>query len=329
MRKLIYFSLFIFLFVFVSPVLAAVDDSYTVTLHHFDNGGDESGRSWTYQGDAFINTDVYKFSAGFGDGSLRLDGNGDYIVASDSNDFFFPGDFTVEGWYKFTALPSNGGDYYLYMQYVNSQNHVYWVIHNTSGVYSLIFYARSSNTAIINFACNTFFSLDEWTHLALVRSGDDLYFARNGDIVCTSGSAAVIPDYAASVTIGGYSGGGYMNGNIDELRVSKSIPRFVDKYPVPVNYYGYVVPDGSVPVYEPLFGLTEEEEFMFLFFTCIGILILSRWWWVVLWVYLLPVLNRTSYDPWAFALWFVIIAAIVQFFYDFYREKWIGDKKSE
>ena len=79
----------------------AVDDEFTKSLLHFEDAGnavyfpDESGKTWNNFGNARIATGQYKF----GVSSCYFDGNGDYIISGNSEDFNFgTGDFTIDGW---------------------------------------------------------------------------------------------------------------------------------------------------------------------------------------------------------------------------------------
>ena len=77
----------------------AVDDSYTKVLLHMNGTDasttftDESGKTWTANGNAQIDTASYKFATGSG----LFDGGGDYIDTPDNADFNFgSGDFTID-----------------------------------------------------------------------------------------------------------------------------------------------------------------------------------------------------------------------------------------
>ena len=71
----------------------AVDDGYTVALLHMDGADtsttftDESGKTWTANGNAQIDT----AQSVFGGASGLFDGTGDYLSASDHADWQLDG----------------------------------------------------------------------------------------------------------------------------------------------------------------------------------------------------------------------------------------------
>lgn len=78
----------------------------TKSLLHFNGTDgsttftDASGKSWTPNGNAQIDTDQSKF----GGASGLFDGVGDYITTPDHSDFSILGDFTVEAWIRRTSI---------------------------------------------------------------------------------------------------------------------------------------------------------------------------------------------------------------------------------
>ena len=91
----------------VSAVVDELDsasiDAYTKALLHFDGADesttftDESGKTWTAQDNAQLDTSVKKF----GTASGLFDGTGDYVDSEVSADFGFgTDDFTVDFWMK-------------------------------------------------------------------------------------------------------------------------------------------------------------------------------------------------------------------------------------
>ena len=78
-------------------------------------------------------------------------------------------------------------------------------------------------------------TLDEWNHWAICKSGNRVYFYKDG--ICqppTGGSPATVawPDYGVPLRIGYQQDVEYYNGYADEIRISKGIAR----YPAGANF---------------------------------------------------------------------------------------------
>jgi hypothetical protein len=80
-------------------------------------------------------------TAKWGSTSIKFDGTGDYLQAPDSELIEFgSGDFTIETWVRFAALPSSGAYYTLVSKWDNSTQKSYlWYVYNASGTYQLYF----------------------------------------------------------------------------------------------------------------------------------------------------------------------------------------------
>jgi hypothetical protein len=83
----------------------AVGDPYyasVVFLCSFDGADgatsalDEKGHALTFAGNAQLDTAQSRF----GGASLLLDGSGDWISVADNDDWYFPAEFTIEGWFR-------------------------------------------------------------------------------------------------------------------------------------------------------------------------------------------------------------------------------------
>ena len=125
----------------------------------------------TANGNAQIDTAVKKF----GTGSIEFDGTGDYLSAGTSVGNFGTGDFTIEMWIYPTGYPTGlfskttytGGD---------SPPSISAFI-NTSSL--LVGVNSGSATGSWN-TCSALPALNQWSHLAICRSGTDLRCFLNG-----------------------------------------------------------------------------------------------------------------------------------------------------
>jgi hypothetical protein len=180
-----------------------------------------------YIGDSKVDTTQYQVT-GYSQASTCLDGNGDYVLVPDSDDFNFgTGDFTIDTWVKFsstsdlqTLYSQNdvGGNFIWFYYYGPSQQIGFRARKNSV-------YVSSYNTPALTL------SPGSWHHIALVRTGGHIHVYMDGiDTGGTEGAVIGNTDLGnipAPVRIG-YDPyfGGYLNGHIDEFRVSKGIARY-------------------------------------------------------------------------------------------------------
>jgi hypothetical protein len=209
-----------------------IDTSIKLLLH-FD-GEDESvdfidssasAHTITANGNAQIDTSVKKF----GTGSGAFNGSSAYLTISDSDDFNFgSGDFTIDLWlylntsgsYRIMAQQSTSDDDYMINWYIASDN-ILRLLYSTNG--SSWDNASDTNGSIA-------LTVLTMNHIALVRNGSGIQQYVNGilDKTWTIGTAS-LHNSATELWIGaGQYGGGssFLNGNIDEIRISKGIARY-------------------------------------------------------------------------------------------------------
>ena len=128
---------------------------------------DDFGNTWTFNGNAQIDTAQFKF----GTASLLLDGTGDYVT---STNFTTLGDGSWEMmcWFRINALPGAGTDASLF-EATNSANFgVYLQINNTAGTVKLKLGVSSNGTStdVANnvLGTNTTWNLNEWNRARVV-----------------------------------------------------------------------------------------------------------------------------------------------------------------
>jgi len=159
----------------------------------------------------------------FGGKSLLLAG-GDYLSLNDHADWAFgANDFTIDFQIRPTAW--TGADYLLYQGPDGSGQNYLFYSHDPYNdlVFQTIADGGGNN---FNFHGEMSIPIGEWSHLALVRSGDTFYMFLNGTIVSLVLNSGVftdsIIDQAAPLYIGSNGAGGQdFNGHIDELGIRK------------------------------------------------------------------------------------------------------------
>jgi len=133
--------------------------------------------------------------------SNYFDGNGDYLSLASSSAFNMGvSNFTVEAWYYFTELPGAGTNDNLYT-FGSFNPYLYlW------GDGTIVLRSAQSSGDIINVAHG--FTVGQWYHLALVKTGTSFVLYRNGSVL-GSGTSAAIVSQNKSLEIGGQSTFGF------------------------------------------------------------------------------------------------------------------------
>lgn len=221
--------------------MALLDDSNTKALLHFDGADasttitDESGKTWTAYGNAQLDT----AQAFFGSSSLLLDGNGDYIASADHADWYFgTGDFTVDCWFRFAVVDTTST--YTFFSQLGDASHYYNCYYYNGGIYFQQVNG-SLNINILNYTPTI--SANTWYHFAVIKVSNVYRFFINGVQFGTDATDAdEVADFAGPFEVGriniaGYYG--YLNGWLDEYRVSKGIARWTTNFTPPPAPYPY------------------------------------------------------------------------------------------
>jgi hypothetical protein len=229
----------------------AVDDIYTVALLHMNGTDasttftDESGKSWTANGNAQIDTAQSKF----GGASGLFDGTGDTLSTGDSIDWQLDGGsdsntWTIDFWVRFNGDPGTGLVSFI-NQYVDLSN--YWNIVLSSNLLQFVVRSGGSNIVVISNAWNP--ATATWYHVAVVKNGVTGYlmFIDGTQIGSTATDTSTIPNFAGSLFVGiNQATTNYLNGWMDELRISKGIARWTAGFTPPTIEYAPSVSD--VPI---------------------------------------------------------------------------------
>ena len=158
-------------------------------------------------------------------GSIVFDGTNDYVTISDSEDLEFgSGDFTIEAYIYPTGVPSGFGYACIFAKgaplqcyFMNTNSLSLFVDSNNDGSpYSII-----DNT---NITGNNTVNQDEWTHIAICRSGDTWKVFTGGVQRYSATHSGTIFNNTDVFSIGDYtpSAGTYpFQGRISNLKVYK------------------------------------------------------------------------------------------------------------
>jgi len=175
-------------------------------------------------GNAQVDTAVTKF----GSGSMYFDGSGDYLIAQSSEDFDFPGDFTIEMWLNLDNVTST-------WQAIISRAYAIsggWRLYKLTGSNNLVWYSSSSAIATTS---NSPLASGVWGHVAVVRSGSTISIYIDG-ILRGSGtnSTSYIPgNYDLEIGSGVVTSSFPMTGYIEDLRITKGLARYTSNFTPP------------------------------------------------------------------------------------------------
>ena len=182
-------------------------------------------------GSAQVSTSVVKY----GTGSMYFNGTTDYVITPASSSFTLSsGDFTIEAWIYPLAYGSSvcGGN-------------IFGTVNGTQAGYSFNLGESQTRMRLIsngtgawadNLVATTGPALNTWSHVALTRKGNLISIFVNGAV---QGTTTVASTFNLTGTVGtsGYFTEGtnprYINGYIDDLRVTKGVARYPSNFTVP------------------------------------------------------------------------------------------------
>lgn len=184
----------------------------------------------TAVGNAQISTAQSKF----GGASIAFDGNGDYLsISSGISDFDFPsGDFTIEFWFyqnnaANAVFVSKGGGS---GSWSDADGH-YYLLHVENGFLYAQYHISGNNLVTLSTASPP---ATQWHHFAFCRSGNTIAAYLNGTTFGSSTSALSEPSTNNLFRIGfGVANQNYLNGYIDDLRITKGVARYTSNFTPP------------------------------------------------------------------------------------------------
>jgi hypothetical protein len=181
---------------------------------------------------AFGNAQISTAQSKFGGASMLFAGGGDYLSTPDNEAWNFgSGEFTIEFWTR----PSGFGGF----NSVVSQ----WPSGGFSSSNSFVVETVSNNTLYFYYVTSSItgsgktgptLTQGQWQHIAIVRSGNNLIFFKDGVQHSTHAFNVTLNNPTSALTVGGgVSGSGWWNGYIDDLRITKGIARYTANFTPP------------------------------------------------------------------------------------------------
>jgi hypothetical protein len=153
--------------------------------------------------------------------SVAFDGTGDSLLLPSNPAYAFgSGDFTVELWLYVTGT---------------SASQVFFA---GGAVNTLILYISAGTLVVRNFGTSNLIvatapSANVWNHIAVTRTGTTVTLFYNGMPQATATSS--VTWVQSLIEIGGQGGGDYLNGFIQDLRITKGIARYVQPFTPPTQ----------------------------------------------------------------------------------------------
>jgi hypothetical protein len=148
---------------------------------------------------------------------MYFNGTTDYLWVSDYSDFDFgSGNFTIDFWTKIDPSRENAWCNH----YEDGNNQMYFYFNTSIGPTFVV--ADGGTYPVTLNPGNTTGWTTNWTHIAVVRSGNTWTLYVNGTAVDSETYAGTYPNYSGSFTIGRSTGATDLQGNMDEFRISRT-----------------------------------------------------------------------------------------------------------
>jgi len=217
-----------------APAIAGGIDSYTKLALHMDGDRSASQNQITTNGGPKLSSIVKKVGAS----SIYFDGSDDYLSVTDSDDWNFgSGDFTVDFWVRRAII---GVQHRLAGQ-INS-------IGETASVsFAIQILADNTIRAQVNSGSNVYPIISsgsiidtDWHHIAFLRDGNTLRLFLDGSSQGTYDVTGVSVNNATTTLGIGRMGeltSNYLNGYLDEFRISKGIARWTTTFTPSTSAY--------------------------------------------------------------------------------------------
>ena len=173
----------------------------------------------------------------FGTASGEFKGSGEYLSLADSDDWNFgTGDFTIDAWVRFADVTTQQT---IFAQYT-SGSHYFEIKIDANAALRFAFF--NSGGSILFNSANSQFSTNTWYHLALIRNGNNFNAYKDGVSIASTTSSVAIDNHITVFTIGAANVGfstpsEFVNGTLDEVRVSKGIARWTANFTPPTAPY--------------------------------------------------------------------------------------------
>ena len=209
-------------------------------LHMDNNVTDSAAGKTVTNNNATFTSSAYKM----GGYSGVFNGSSAYLSLTDSDDWNFgSGDFTIDLWVKFNSLPPVNYSAAFYSQRTDGNNESWFGLRNDGNLY---FKQTSGGANVVEIirTPSPVITTGQWYHIALIRNGNVFRIYVDGTQVGSDyTSSATLINYSGNLVIGvayADSPAHFLDGGLDELRISKGIARWTSNFTPPSSPYGKV-----------------------------------------------------------------------------------------
>lgn len=176
-------------------------------------------------------TKVSSVQAKYGGTSIYFDGNGDYLAVSPTSSIlhsFGTGDFTIECWAYVNSISTYGG--IIDARSGATQSNYALGVWNNSGNKLDFLYGTTRLTS------TSTFSTGSWVHFAVTRASGTIRLFINGVLdASTATFTGAIDSNRTQPLIGAVQDPYYLNGYIDDLRITKGYARYTTSFGPPAR----------------------------------------------------------------------------------------------
>lgn len=220
---------------FTPPTTPLTATANTSVLCNFTNGGIYDAAMQNNL-ETVGNAQVSSAQAKYGTTSAYFDGSGDGLLCNGPSPSLVNANFTWECWVNFNSLAGNPC---LINVGTAPSDRTLLYFDATNGIRYAV--ARGNVDQIsIQQGSTSGWSTGVWYHVALVRNGNTYTIYRDGTSVATGTSTYAQSILTTGLTIGYSANGLYLNGYLDDVRVTNGVARYTANF---------TSPTAALPVY--------------------------------------------------------------------------------
>ena len=181
-------------------------------------------------------THAFTFTPYQGPYSTKFDGSGDYLTIADDDTLEFgSGDFTMEAWVYPEAIDTS---FSVIVNRWDSTSLKSYIFALTSSAVYFYYSTTGSNQTLLQWSETV--PLNEWTHLAIVRNGNNLNLYVNGTAHATTNSMSGVTLYGGTSAtkigiLGDLNAGTDFTGYIKDLRLIKGTAQYTSDFTAPTE----------------------------------------------------------------------------------------------